>query len=324
MKTLISIVGTTGIGKTRLAIDMAKHLDTEILSCDSRQFYKEMKIGTAAPTDEELAEAKHHFIGNLSVNDYYSIGQFELDALNKIDELFQKHDTIIMVGGSMMYEKAVIEGLNDLPEANEENQKKLESIRNEEGLERLQEILKELDLDYYEKVDLENPRRLFRAIDVIWQTGKPYSELIEKPKNKRNFNVIRIGIEAPRELIYERINLRVDKMMEAGLLEEVEGLDKLRFDFVQRDSNIIKNEASQNEAFNKSNELNALKTVGYTELFKYLDGEWDLDFAISEIKKNSRRFAKRQLTWYRKEGNIHWLPFDSSKEEWLKIIPIEI
>lgn len=295
VKTLISIVGTTGIGKTRLAIDIARHLGTEIISCDSRQFFKEMKIGTAAPTSEELNEVQHHFIGNLSAEEYYSIGQFEIDALKKLAELFQKNENVVMVGGSMMYEKAVIEGLNDLPEANIENQEKLEEIWHKNGLDGLKLILKDLDKDYFETVDQENPRRLLRAIDVIWQTGQKYSDLISEPKAQRNFQTIRIGIEAPREIIYERINSRVDKMIEDGLVEEVKSLMKLK-------------------------ENVALQTVGYTEIFKYLTGEWDLDFAVSEIKKNSRRFAKRQLTWYRKEENIHWVSFQNSKEEALSLL----
>ena len=295
MKTLISIVGTTGIGKTRLAIDLAKHFETEIVSCDSRQFFREMKIGTAAPTAQELAEIPHHFIGNLSVKDYYSIGQFELDALEKIDQLFQKKDVVILVGGSMMYEKALIVGLNDLPEADEINQQKLNKIWSEKGIEGLQKLLKNLDFEYYQKVDLENPRRLLRAIDVIWQRGKKYSEIISEPKSKRNFNVLRIGIVAPREIIYEKINLRVDQMMEKGLLDEVKNLTHFK-------------------------DLIALKTVGYTELFHYLDGTWDLDFAVEEIKKNSRRFAKRQLTWYRKEENIHWVNYQNALQESLSLL----
>lgn len=295
MKTLLSIVGTTGIGKTRLAIDLAKYFRTEIISCDSRQFFKEMKIGTASPSAEELAEVPHHFVGNLSVQDYYSIGQFELDAFAKIEELFQKYDIVILVGGSMMYEKAVIEGLNELPEANTENQQKLNGIWKNEGFEKLQQMLENLDEEYYNIVDKDNPRRILRAIDVIWQTGKKYSELISVPKKERNFNVIRIGIEAPRENIYERINLRVDKMLENGLLEEVKGL----YDF----KNLI-----------------SLKTVGYTEIFNYIDENWELDFAVSEIKKNSRRFAKRQLTWYRNEENISWVNYENSFSESLSLL----
>lgn len=295
VKKLISIIGTTGIGKTKLAIELAKHFGTEIISCDSRQFFREMKIGTATPSAEELAEVPHHFIGNLSVQDYYSIGQFEKDAIQKIENLFTRHDVVILVGGSMMYEKAVIEGLNELPEANEENQQKLETIFREEGIEALQKILKNLDPEYFNIVDRDNPRRLFRAIDIIWQTGKTYTENISEQIKKRDFEVIRIGIEAPRETIYERINLRVDKMLEQGLAEEVKSLLPYR--------NLI-----------------SLRTVGYTELFRYFDGEWTLDFAVEEIKKNSRRFAKRQLTWYRKETDIHWVNFENSVQESLSLL----
>ncbi|WP_295211817.1 tRNA (adenosine(37)-N6)-dimethylallyltransferase MiaA [uncultured Chryseobacterium sp.] len=289
-KNLISVVGPTGIGKTRLAIDLAKYFSTEIVSCDSRQFFREMKIGTASPSAEELAEAPHHFIGNLSVEDYYSIGQYEEDALKKLNELFKDRDIVILVGGSMMYEKAVIEGLNDLPEANEENQKKLQAIFDNEGIEKLQKLLKELDPEYFAVVDFHNHRRLLRAIDVIWQTDRKYSEQIAVSQDSRDFRTIRIGIEANKEELYGRINRRVDLMMENGLLEEARSLEKFKH-------------------------LTALNTVGYAELFNYFDGEWDLDFAVSEIKKNSRRYAKRQLTWYRKADDIHYLPLGYARED---------
>ena len=295
MKKLISIIGTTGIGKTKLAIEVAKYFETEIISCDSRQFFNEMKIGTATPSNEELAEVPHHFIGNLSVEDYYSIGQFEKEAIAKIEELFKHHEVVILVGGSMMYEKAVIEGLNDLPEANEENQQKLEKIFREEGIEALQKILENLDPEYFNIVDRDNPRRLFRAIDIIWQTGKTYTENISEQLKKRHFEVVRIGIEAPREVIYERINHRVDKMLADGLVNEVKSLLPFR--------NLI-----------------SLRTVGYSELFRFFDDEWTLDFAVEEIKKNSRRFAKRQLTWYRKETDIHWVNFENSVQESLSLL----
>ena len=295
MKKLISIIGTTGIGKTKLAIEVAKYFETEIISCDSRQFFNEMKIGTATPSNEELAEVPHHFIGNLSVEDYYSIGQFEKEAIEKIEELFKHHEVVILVGGSMMYEKAVIEGLNDLPEANEENQQKLENIFHEEGIESLQKILADLDPEYFNIVDRDNPRRLFRAIDIIWQTGKTYTENISEQLKKRHFEVVRIGIEAPREVIYERINHRVDKMLADGLVNEVKSLLPFR--------NLI-----------------SLRTVGYSELFRFFDDEWTLDFAVEEIKKNSRRFAKRQLTWYRKETDIHWVNFENSVQESLSLL----
>ena len=295
MKKLISIIGTTGIGKTKLAIEVAKYFETEIISCDSRQFFNEMKIGTATPSNEELAEVPHHFIGNLSVEDYYSIGQFEKEAIAKIEELFKHHEVVILVGGSMMYEKAVIEGLNDLPEANEENQQKLEKIFREEGIGSLQKILADLDPEYFNIVDRDNPRRLFRAIDIIWQTGKTCTENISEQVKKRHFEVVRIGIEAPREVIYERINHRVDKMLADGLVNEVKSLLPFR--------NLI-----------------SLRTVGYSELFRFFDDEWTLDFAVEEIKKNSRRFAKRQLTWYRKETDIHWVNFENSVQESLSLL----
>lgn len=295
MKRLISIVGTTGIGKTRLAIDLAKHLGTEIISCDSRQFYKEMKIGTAMPTESELAEATHHFVGNISIHDYYSIGLYEHEALEKLTEIFSEKDVAIMVGGSGMYEKAVVEGMNDLPEADEENQKKLIDLFENEGIEPLQKLLFELDPEYFSVVDKDNSRRLLRAIDVIWQTGKTYTENLSLPKPTRSFETFRIGIEAPREIIYERINRRVDLMMENGLLHEAQGLIPAR-------------------------EKVALQTVGYSELFKYFDGEWNLDFAVSEIQKNSRRYAKRQMTWNRKLGNVNWVHYDNSLEEALSLL----
>jgi len=295
LKRLISIVGTTGIGKTRLAIDLAKHLGTEIISCDSRQFYKEMKIGTAMPTESELAEATHHFVGNISIHDYYSIGLYEHEALEKLTEIFSEKDVAIMVGGSGMYEKAVVEGMNDLPEADEENQKKLIDLFENEGIEPLQKLLFELDPEYFSVVDKDNSRRLLRAIDVIWQTGKTYTENLSLPKPTRSFETFRIGIEAPREIIYERINRRVDLMMENGLLHEAQGLIPAR-------------------------EKVALQTVGYSELFKYFDGEWNLDFAVSEIQKNSRRYAKRQMTWNRKLGNVNWVHYDNSLEEALSLL----
>lgn len=295
MKRLISVVGPTGIGKTKLAIEIAKSQKTEIISCDSRQFYKEMKIGTAVPSDEELTEVPHHFIGNLSIDDYYSIGQFEKEALEKLDELFSNHDVAVMVGGSGMYEKAVVEGMNDLPEADEDNQKLLQFIFENEGIEPLQNLLRILDPDYYNNVDLENPRRLFRSLDIIFQTGKSYSENLDAPKIKRNFETIRIGIDAPREVIYDRINRRVDIMMEQGLLEEAKTLLSHR-------------------------DKVALQTVGYTELFRYIDDEWTFDFAIEEIKKNSRRYAKRQITWNKKLVDVNWVNYENSVEESLSLL----
>ncbi|SQG07216.1 tRNA dimethylallyltransferase [Elizabethkingia meningoseptica] len=293
-KLLISVIGPTGIGKTKLAIEIAQYLGTEIISCDARQFFKEMPVGTAMPDAEELSAAPHHFIANLSIQDEYSIGKYEKDALAKLEELFQKYDTVVMVGGSGMYERAVIDGLDKLPEANPENIQKLEELLQTEGIAKLQNLLQEADPLYFEKADIENPRRLVRALDIYWQTGKPYSEFLNQGKLKRDFSVMRIGIEAPREVLYERINKRVDIMMEKGLLEEAKALFPFR-------------------------EKTALQTVGYTELFKYMDGEWTLDFAVEEIKKNSRRYAKRQLTWYRKAEDIQYLQLGYSEEDLNKL-----
>ncbi|MCO4303964.1 tRNA (adenosine(37)-N6)-dimethylallyltransferase MiaA [Riemerella anatipestifer] len=294
-RTLISVVGPTGIGKTELAIKIAQFFGTEILSCDSRQFFKEMPIGTAAPSKEELAIVPHHFIGHLSITEDYSIGRYEKEVLALLDKLFQKYKVVVMVGGSGMYEKAVVEGLNDLPEANEDCIKELEQILNKEGIEALQKQLEAQDEAYYQQVDKDNPRRLIRALDIIKQTGKPYSEIIAETKPKRDFNTIRIVLTAPREIIYERINQRVDRMMEKGLLDEVKGL-------LQYQDRV------------------ALNTVGYTELFNYLNGDWELDFAVSEIKKNSRRYAKRQMTWNRKLPHLIELSHQYSKEELVSLL----
>ncbi|MRM83491.1 tRNA (adenosine(37)-N6)-dimethylallyltransferase MiaA [Riemerella anatipestifer] len=294
-RTLISVVGPTGIGKTELAIKIAQFFGAEILSCDSRQFFKEMPIGTAAPSKEELAIVPHHFIGHLSITEDYSIGRYEKEALALLDKLFQRYKAVVMVGGSGMYEKAVVEGLNDLPEANEDYIKELEQILNKEGIEALQKQLEAQDEVYYQQVDKDNPRRLIRALDIIKQTEKPYSEIIAETKPKRDFNTIRIVLTAPREIIYERINQRVDRMIEKGLLDEVKGL-------LQHQDRV------------------ALNTVGYTELFNYLNGDWELDFAVSEIKKNSRRYAKRQMTWNRKLPHLIELPYQYSNEELVSLL----
>jgi len=288
-KNLIIITGPTAIGKTGLAVFLAKQLKTEIISFDSRQFYKEMKIGTAVPSEEELSEVSHHFIQNLSIFDEYSVGDFERDALQKIEELFEKYDSLIMVGGSGMFEKAVTEGLDEFPDIDPKIREELISEFRESGIEKLQKELRISDPDYYNQVDLQNHQRIIRALEVCRGTGLPYSSFRKKNIRHRNFNVSKIGLELPREEIYSRINHRVDMMMMEGLLDEVKSLYSFR-------------------------NLNSLQTVGYKELFDYLDGKADLDFAIEEIKKNTRRYAKRQLTWYRKDKNIQWFsPFEKEK-----------
>jgi tRNA dimethylallyltransferase len=278
---LIAIVGPTASGKTALSIKLAQALNTEIISADSRQFYKEMSIGTAVPDKAELQAAKHHFIQHKSIFDDYNVGQFEKDFINLSSDLFQNHKHLILVGGSGLYIKAACEGLDDLPGKNEAIRHKLESELDKNGIGRLQEKLQKLDSDYYKTVDIQNPHRLIRAIEILEQSnGQKMSELL-KNKPKRPFETIYIGLNSDRNYLYDRINQRVDIMMANGLLDEAKKLYP-----------------------HKS--LNALQTVGYRELFEYFDGQISLDFAISEIKKNTRRFAKRQLTWFRKNPDIKW------------------
>ncbi|WP_029034649.1 tRNA (adenosine(37)-N6)-dimethylallyltransferase MiaA [Salinimicrobium terrae] len=280
-KHLIVVVGPTAIGKTSLGIEIARHFKTEILSADSRQFYKEMKVGTAVPSEAELKAAKHHFIQHISIEEEYSVGDFERDAMHKLQELFQKHDVLVMVGGSGLYVDAVVNGLDEFPEVDPKIRNELKQELEEEGLKKLQEELQRLDPEYYSEVDLQNPHRVIRALEISRGTGKPYSAFRKKNVKNRFFETLYIGLSSERELVYDRINRRVDNMMEEGLLKEAEEL------FPRR-------------------ELNALNTVGYKELFKYLDKEWDLETAVSDIKKNTRRFAKRQYTWFRKNRDIHW------------------
>ena len=288
--TLIAIIGPTAIGKTALSIKLAKHFQTEIISADSRQFYKEMSIGTAVPSTEELAQAKHYFIQHISVTDSYTVGDFEKEALNKLDELFNSHEVAIMVGGSGLYVDAVTKGLDDFPEIDTQIRTKLNEELHSKGLVYLQEQLKELDIEAFQTIAIDNPRRIIRALEVCLQTKKPYSSFLRKKENKRPFNTVYIGLTADREIIYNRINQRVDNMIQDGLLEEVETL------------------------LGKQG-LNALQTVGYKELFNYFNKEWPLDFAVSEIKKNTRRFAKRQLTWYRKNESVKWFDYLTPVEE---------
>ncbi|CAL2106627.1 tRNA dimethylallyltransferase [Tenacibaculum sp. 190524A02b] len=293
--TLITIVGATAIGKTALSIKLAQHFNCEIISCDSRQFYKEMTIGTAVPDTEELAAAPHHFIQNRSVFDDYNVGQFEKDALSTLDTLFKKNPIQIMVGGSGLYVDAVINGLDYFPDVDTEIRKDLTTQLEEKGIIHLQAQLKELDIEAYNTIAIDNPHRLIRALEICIGTGNTYSSYKNKPKQPRNFNVIKIGLTADREIMYDRINKRVDIMMQAGLLKEAESLYTHKH-------------------------LNALQTVGYRELFSHFDGEFSLDFAIEEIKKNTRRFAKRQGTWFRKDKNILWFDFQKDVNQIINTI----
>lgn len=285
-KTLIVVVGPTAIGKTAMGIQLANHFKTEIISADSRQFFKEMAIGTAVPDPEELAAAKHHCIQHISIQQKYSVGDFEKEALSIAETIFENSDFAIMVGGSGLYVDAVCNGLDVFPEVTPEVKAEVNQLLEVEGLEALVTILKEKDPKYYDTVTLQNPQRVIRAVEVCLSSGKPFSSFLNKNKGKRPFNSIKIGLNADRQIIYDRINKRVDIMMENGLLAEAKQV------YPQK-------------------HLNALNTVGYKELFKYMDGEWDLDFAVSEIKKNTRRFAKRQLTWYRKDEKVTWFDFES-------------
>ena len=283
-KTLISIVGPTGIGKTALSLKLAEHFKTEIISSDSRQFFKEMTIGTAVPSSEELSSVRHHFIQHISINDTYNVGRFEKEAIVKLEELFKTKDVIIMVGGSGLYSNAVVNGIDDFPDIPKTIREELNLRLKTEGIKVLQSQLKALDTISFNTIAIDNPQRLIRALEICIGTGKPYSSFLSKNRVTRPFKTISIGVKAEREIIYERINRRVDIMVESGLVNEAKSLLPHKY-------------------------LNALNTVGYKELFKYLEGEWTLEFAISEIKKNTRRFAKRQLTWYRKDESIMWFDY---------------
>ena len=285
-KYLISIAGPTAIGKTAAAIEIAQHYHTEILSADSRQFYREMSIGTAKPSVAELAAAPHHFINSHSINDPFNVGDFEKQGLDTLSQIFQNYDVAIMAGGSGLYLKAVTEGFDELPDINPIVRQELNSLYAEQGLSPLQEKLKKADPVYYNTVDLQNPQRIIRAIEVFESTGQPYSSYRNGNYKQRPFQTIKIGLDMPREQLYERINKRVDIMITDGLVDEVKQLSSYR-------------------------NLNALNTVGYSEIFDYLDGKTDLPRAIELIKQNTRRFAKRQLTWFRKDKDIQWfLPTD--------------
>tara|TARA_R110000737_G_scaffold77454_1_gene108628 strand:- start:322 stop:1242 length:921 start_codon:yes stop_codon:yes gene_type:complete len=297
-KILISVVGPTAIGKTKLAILLAQYYHTEIISADSRQFFKEMNIGTAVPSSEELKLAKHHFIQHKSITEPYSVGDFEREAIEKISSLFKTNEVVIMVGGSGLYVNAVTDGLNSFPTIKADVRESLNLELKEFGIEYLQEKLERLDPKYFNKVDIYNPQRVVRALEVTIGSGQPYSSFIDKPKAERGFRVITVGIKAERAIIYDRINQRVDLMIAAGLLEEAKKVLPYR-------------------------NYNALQTVGYKELFNFFDDQWTLEFAISEIKKNTRRFAKRQLTWFLKNENTFWFDYDYEQNHILKAINTE-
>jgi tRNA dimethylallyltransferase len=289
-KKLIVLVGPTAIGKTALSIVLAQYFNCEIVSCDSRQFFKEMQIGTAVPTTTELSAVQHHFIQNKSIFDQYTVGDFEKEAIHTLDELYQNDDFAILVGGSGLYVDAVIKGFDEFPEIKTSVRAVVTFNYEQFGIGYLQTELQKLDPKYFEVVAKGNPQRMMRALEVCIGTGKPYSTFLNQKKNNRNFTPIFIGLEAERSVIYDRINQRVDCMIEEGLLEEVEKLVSFK-------------------------NLNALQTVGYRELFRYVEGEISLEFAIDEIKKNTRRFAKRQLTWFKKNENTIWFDYLTDRQE---------
>lgn len=305
MNFLITIIGPTAIGKTALSIALAQHFDCDIISCDSRQFFKEMKIGTAVPSDEELAAAPHHFIQNKSIFESYSVGDFEQEALSKLDELFQKNNIQIMVGGSGLYVDAVLKGFDDFPDIDDSVRNEINTKYDALGINFLQEQLQKLDSEYYQKLQtenpqtLQNPQRMKRFVEVCLGTGKPYSSFIGKRKNVRNFTPIIIGLEADREIMYDRINQRVDIMLNDRLLEEA-------------------------QALYRNKHLNALQTVGYRELFDYFDGKTTLEFALEQIKMNTRRFAKRQITWFKRTENVSWFDYQADRKEIIKVIELTI
>ena len=281
MPTLLTIIGPTAVGKTELAIQLAQHFDSEIISADSRQFYREMSIGTAKPTTEELKAAVHHFIDSHSVAQDFSVGDFEKQGIELLTDLFKRKNFAILVGGSGLYINAITQGFDALPKASQEVRDQLNRRFETEGLEVLQHQLSELDPDYFSSVDTQNPQRLIRALEVCLSTGKTFSELRTKSIKQRPFDIVKIGLNMDRQKLYDRINQRVDLMMDAGLLEEVRTLLPYR-------------------------DKNALRTVGYQELYDYLDGKCSLEQAVEKIKQNTRNFAKRQLTWFRRDTEITW------------------
>ena len=304
-KFLITIVGPTAIGKTALSISLAQHFNCDILSCDSRQFFKEMNIGTAVPSLEELALAKHHFIQNKSIFDTYNVGDFEKEAIAKLDELFLTNNLVILVGGSGLYVDAILKGFDTFPEISPDIRKTIQSNYEKLGIAYLQKQLQELDPTYFQKLALENPQtlqnpqRMMRFVEVCLGSGAPYSSFLNQKQNSRNFTPILIGLEAERTVIYDRINQRVDSMMNQGLLAEAKEL------FLYK-------------------ELNALQTVGYRELFSFFEDEFTLEFAIEEIKKNTRRFSKRQLTWFKRNEGTKWFDYLTDKNEIIEHIKEKI
>ena len=287
--SLIVLIGPTGVGKTDLSLSIAERYKTDIVSADSRQLYADLKIGTAAPTPEQLARVHHHFVGTLKLTDYYSAAQYETEVMKTLNELFKIHPIVLLTGGSMMYVDAVCKGIDDIPTVDKDTREYMIKHYEEEGLERLCAELKLLDPAYYAQVDLKNPKRVIHALEICYMTGKTYTSFRTQQKKERPFNIIKIGLKRDREELYDRINRRVELMMEEGLLDEVRSVYEFK-------------------------NLNSLNTVGYKELFNYLDGTWELPFAIEKIKQNSRIYSRKQMTWFKRDEEITWFHPDQQEE----------
>lgn len=286
---LFVLIGPTGVGKTELSLSMAEFLHTPIINADSRQLYKDLPIGTAAPTEAQQKRVKHYFVGTLKLTDYYSAAQFESDVISLLDVLYQEHPFALMSGGSMMYIDAVCNGIDDIPTVDKETRDMIMERYQQEGLSQLSNELRLLDPDYYAIVDLKNPKRILHALEICYMTGKPYSSFRTNIKKERPFDIIKIGLRREREELYERINRRVDEMIQDGLVEEARRVIDYRH-------------------------TNALNTVGYKEIFQYIDGNWSLEEAAEKIKQNTRIYSRKQMTWYKKDNDIHWFHPDNDKE----------
>ena len=289
MSALIVLIGPTGVGKTELSLRIAEYFRTSIVSADSRQLYADLKIGTAAPTPEQLNRVPHHLVGTLKLTDYYSAARYEEEALGIIEKLFEQHETVVLTGGSMMYIDAICKGIDNIPTIDAETREMMLQRYESEGLETLCSELKLLDPEYYKIVDLKNPKRVIHALEICYMTGKTYTSFRTQKKKDRSFHIIKIGLTRDRNELYERINHRVDVMMDEGLLEEARAVYPYRT-------------------------LNSLNTVGYKELFNYLDGSWELPFAIEKIKQNSRIYSRKQMTWFKRDEEIHWFHPDQETE----------
>lgn len=296
MQTLLVLIGPTGVGKTEFSLSLAEKLGTDIVSADSRQMYAELKIGTAAPTPEQLARVKHHLVGHLSLTDYYSAARYEKEAMQTLEHLFRTHEQVILSGGSMMYVDAVCKGIDDIPTVDAETRSFMLERYEAEGLEALCAELRLLDPEYYRIVDLKNPKRVIHALEICHMTGRTYTSYRTQAHKQRPFRILKIGLRREREELYERINRRVDLMMAEGLEQEARRVYPYRH-------------------------LNSLNTVGYKELFNHFDGEWTLDFAVEKIKQNSRIYSRKQMTWWGRDKEIHWFhPDHLTPDEVLKLI----